>query len=48
LILNTLVLLKDGPLAYQFALEEDKLSDEVRGDPEVKRRLDYIGGRIQP
>jgi len=46
LILNSLVLLRDGPHAYVFALEEERLAAEVAGDAEVKRRLDYIGGRI--
>jgi hypothetical protein len=46
LILNSLVLLRDGPFAYGFAVEEERLSAEVLADAEVKRRLDYIGGRI--
>jgi len=48
LILNSLVLLRDGPYAYEFAVEEERLSAEVLADAEVKRRLDYIGGRIKP
>ena len=46
LILNSLVLLKDGPHSYGFALEEERLAPEVREDTEVGRRLDYIMGRI--
>ena len=46
LILNSLVLLKDGPHSYGFALEEERLAPEVREDAEVGRRLDYIMGRI--
>lgn len=46
LILNSLVLLKDGPYAYDFPLEEEKLAAEVSGHPEVQRRLKYILGRI--
>lgn len=48
LILNSLVVLRDGPFSYQFSLEEGKLAPEVRGDAEVQRRLDYIQGRIAP
>lgn len=46
LILNSLVLLKDGPHSYEFILEEEKLAPEVSEDAEVGRRLDYIMGRI--
>jgi hypothetical protein len=48
LILNSLVLLKDGPHSYNFALEEERLDPEVIEDAEVQRRLDYIQGRIKP
>jgi arylsulfatase A-like enzyme len=46
LILNSLVLLRDGSHSYEFALEEERLAREVTEDPEVQRRLDYIQGRI--
>lgn len=46
LILNSLVLLKDGPHSYKFTLEEEKLAPQVREDAEVERRLDYVMGRI--
>ena len=46
LILNSLVLLRDGPFGYGFAVDEERLSAEVLEDAQVKRRLDYIGGRI--
>jgi arylsulfatase A-like enzyme len=48
LILNSLVLLKDGPHSYGFNLEEERLAPEVREDAQVGRRLDYIMGRSQP
>jgi len=46
LILNSLVLLKDGPHSYGFTMEEERLAPEVREDAEVARRLKYIMGRI--
>lgn len=46
LIMNSLVLLRDGPHSYEFVLEEGRLSPEVRKNAEVGRRLDYIMGRI--
>lgn len=42
LILNSVVLLMDGPRAYHFVLEEERLSKNVRRDQEVQRRLEYI------
>jgi hypothetical protein len=48
LILNTLVLLKDGPHSYGFALEEERLSPEVRENMEVQRRLDYLLAGTMP
>jgi hypothetical protein len=48
LILNSLVVLRDGPYSYPFYLEETRLASEVREDAEVRRRLDYIQGRISP
>jgi len=46
LILNSLVLLMDGPHAYSFELEQEKLSQEVREDQQVQRRLEYIAYRM--
>ncbi len=43
LILNTLVLLRDGPHRYQFEISEAKLIPAVTEDPEVNRRLEYLG-----
>jgi hypothetical protein len=45
LILNSLVLLMDGPLEYCFELDQEKLSQAVIQDQQVKRRLDYIRKR---
>ncbi len=46
LILNSLVLLMDGPYAYSFELDHGELSPEVREDQQVQRRLEYIDSRI--
>ena len=46
LILNSLVLLMDGPHAYSFELEQEMLSQEVREDQQVQRRLEYIASRM--
>jgi len=46
LILNSLVLLMDGPHAYSFVLDQKKLSPEVLQDQEVQRRLEYIISRM--
>ena len=48
LILNSLVLLKDGPYSYDFVLEGERLAPEITEDAEVRRRLDYIQGSIKP
>ena len=45
LILNSLVLLMDGPRAYTFSLDQERLSRAVSGDPQVQRRLEYIHSR---
>jgi len=42
LILNSLVLLMDGPEEYRFELDQDKLFPEVLQDQQVQRRLEYI------
>jgi len=42
LILNSLVLLMDGPRAYGFEPDEAKLHPTVSQDQQVKRRLEYI------
>lgn len=46
LILNSLVLLMDGPDEYQFDLDMRKLSPEISQDAEVQRRLSYISSRM--
>jgi len=46
LILNSLVLLMDGPRAYNFELEKDKLYPKVLQDQQVQRRLEYIASRM--
>ncbi len=46
LILNSLVLLMDGPRAYKFELDSERLSRAVSGDPQVQRRLEYIHSRM--
>ncbi|MDF1574894.1 MAG: sulfatase-like hydrolase/transferase [Bacteroidales bacterium] len=45
LILNSLVLLRDGPYACHFELDEGKLSPLVLQDQQVQRRLGYIHSR---
>lgn len=47
LILNSLVLLMDGPYSYPFTLNETELSPEVLSEPQVKRRLEYIFTRME-
>ncbi|MFH0758525.1 MAG: sulfatase [Bacteroidota bacterium] len=42
LILNSLVLLMDGPRGYVFEADPGKFSEEVIENDEVKRRLEYI------
>ena len=46
LILNSLVLLMDGPEGYRFELDQEKLSPEVLQDQQVQRRLEYIQTRM--
>jgi len=46
LILNSIVLLMDGPHAYLFELDPEQLSHEVNQDKQVLRRLDYIESRM--
>ena len=46
LILNTVVLLMDGPHAYRFSLDDKLLAREVLEEPEVQRRLEYIHERM--
>ena len=46
LILNSLVLLMDGPHTYEFVLSNDDLAPEVLEDSEVQRRLEYIYSRM--
>ncbi len=47
LMLNTLVLLMDGPLNYEFSLSNEVLSKEVLDEPQVLRRLEYIYSRME-
>ena len=47
LILNSLVLLMDGPNAYDFALNENDLKPEVLKNDQVLRRLEYIHSRME-
>ncbi len=42
LILNSVVLLMDGPFRYQFDLDKNLLSSEVLKQDLVQRRLEYI------
>jgi hypothetical protein len=42
LIMNSLVMLQDGPEAYDFRIDELALADEVANHPEVGRRLEYL------
>jgi arylsulfatase A-like enzyme len=46
LILNTVVLLMDGPGEYIFSIEEEALSRTVLQEEEVQRRLDYLHTRM--
>jgi hypothetical protein len=45
LILNSLVLLMDGPQECTFELDQGRLSPEVTGNQQVQRRLEYIISR---
>ncbi len=45
LILNSLVLLMDGPYAYSFDLDQEALSPELQQGPQIQRRLEYILSR---
>jgi HEAT repeat protein len=48
LILNSLVLLKDGPHAYKFDVSKLELNPVLAGDPMVQWRMDYLSaGTIQ-
>ena len=42
LILNTLVLLRDGPPRLEFSIDPKRLHDTVRESKEVQRRLSYL------
>jgi arylsulfatase A-like enzyme len=48
LILNSLVLLMDGPHQYEFILNDNDFTPEALKDAEVKRRLEYIYSRMDP
>ena len=43
LIFNSIVLMQDGNKDYQFDLDLDKISEKVKDDTQVKRRLAYLG-----
>lgn len=47
LIMNSLVLLMDGPYGYKFTLADSDLSQSVLDEPEVQRRLEYIYSRME-
>ena len=42
LILNTLVLLRDGKPGYEFEISVNDLQPDVRANDVVKRRLEYL------
>lgn len=42
LILNCIVLMKDGPTRYIFDIEYGKIPSNVKENSEVQRRLDYL------
>ncbi len=42
LILNTLVLLRDGRPGYEFTVTPDHLDADVRNAPNVARRMEYL------
>ncbi len=46
LILNSLVLLMDGPLEYEFSLTDNDFKTKVLDEPQVQRRLEYIYSRM--
>lgn len=46
LILNSLVLLMDGPLGYEFSLSDNDFNKVVLDEPQVQRRLEYIYSRM--
>jgi arylsulfatase A-like enzyme len=46
LILNSLVLLMDGPQEYRFEVDLQELSPEVIQDRQVQRRMEYIQNRM--
>jgi hypothetical protein len=48
LILNSLVLLMDGPHGYEFSLSDNDFNKEVLDEPQVQRRLEYIYSRMGP
>lgn len=41
-ILNSIVLMQDGEMHYDFDLDPDRLNEEVRSHPQVARRLKYL------
>jgi hypothetical protein len=47
LILNSLVLLMDGPHHYDFVLNDNDFAPEALKDAEVQRRLEYIYSRME-
>ena len=47
LILNSVVLLRDGKPGYAFKVTADDLSTAAKREPLVKRRLDYLTGKLR-
>lgn len=48
LILNSVVLLMDGPFHYPFTLSLNDFAASVLEEPQVQRRLEYIFSRMEP
>lgn len=47
LMLNSLVLLMDGPFGYEFTLKDKDFHKAVLDEPQVQRRLEYISSRME-
>lgn len=48
LILNTLVLLQDGKPGYRFSFQASRLTESVRKNAEVARRIEYLDPTAPP
>ncbi|MCF8224345.1 MAG: sulfatase-like hydrolase/transferase [Bacteroidales bacterium] len=44
LVLNSIILMIDGPQHYEFSIQPEKMKMEVRENSEVKRRIKYLTG----